>query len=82
MKDEVFLVLNARGVQRITKRAPGLSRSEIAVKLSITVPASAFRGPVLSTTLDIPEDRVIQPDISLEVVDPTELLRRMVDGGS
>lgn len=71
MKDEVFLILNASGVQRITKRYPTLGRSEIAVKLSITVPASSFRAPILSAALDIPEDRVIQPEISLEVVDPS-----------
>jgi hypothetical protein len=67
MKDTVFLAVDRSGVVRMTKRWPSLSRDEIGVKITVNVPDTAFRSPVIAASLDVPEDRTIQPDIDITV---------------
>ena len=67
MKDTVYLVLNADGVVRMTKRWPSLAREEVGVQVKVTIPDDSFKAPVLGATLDIPPDRIIQPDLTIEV---------------
>jgi hypothetical protein len=67
MKDTVFLAVNSYGVVRMTKRWPSLARDEVGLKLTIYVPDTAFCSPVLGITLNVPEDRTIQPDASVVV---------------
>src|SRR4051812_30928589 len=47
MKDTIYLVVDQRGVQRMTKNMPSLYKGEIPIKLSLTVEATAFREPVI-----------------------------------
>lgn len=70
MKDTVFLVADENGVTRMTKRAPALYRNEVAVKLTVSVPDSAFRSLAVTASLDVPEDRVIRPEITLDIQQP------------
>jgi hypothetical protein len=66
MKDTAYLIADAFGVLRMTKRAPSLGRKEVAVKVTITIPDEAFRSALFGATVDVPSDRVIQPDVSVE----------------
>lgn len=72
MKDKIYLIANASGVVRHTKRYPSMSRDEIAVAVTIAIPDSAFRSPVLSVALDVPDGHVIQPTVELNSVEEIE----------
>lgn len=72
MKDTVYLVTDASGVVRMTKRAPSLYRNEVAVRLTVQVPDSAFRSLEVSAILDVPEDRVILPGVEVDVAEDPE----------
>lgn len=52
-KEAVYLVLDRRGVDRMTKRIPAVNRSEIVVKLMVTAADSAFREPTLVKEITI-----------------------------
>lgn len=72
MKDRIYLVANCSGVVRMTKRPPSLHREEVAISVSVSIPDGVFRHPIIAVTLDVPEDRVIQPTADLEVLAPPE----------
>lgn len=67
MKTKVFLIATRKGVMRLTKTPPRLSRDEIGVSLTITIPDEAFRSPLISATLDVAEGSVMQPEIIVEM---------------
>lgn len=48
MKETIFLVASARGVLRMTKNLPSLSRGEVPIKVDVTIESDAFRTPVIS----------------------------------
>lgn len=70
MKDVCYLIADAHGIVRMTKRAPSLSRNEIGVMVAVTIPKTAFKAPYLLAVLDVPEESVMQPVIEMVVVDP------------
>lgn len=53
---------------RVTAKAPSLGPGEIAMELSVSVPAALFRRPTLSASISIP-DNLPEPVISAEVQD-------------
>lgn len=65
MKAKVYLVASRSGVLRMTKNPPDLFRGELAVALSVTIPDTAFREPILSATMEVPESAVIHPTIEV-----------------
>jgi hypothetical protein len=67
MRDTVYLILDAWAVRRITKRVPDLGRTEVAIKLTVTVPDSCFRSPLMSAEIDAPADRVIEPKCEVTI---------------
>lgn len=69
MKDTVHLVVNANGVVRMTRRPPSLYRDEVSVRVTITVPDDVFRPITVPVSVDVPSDRVVQPDVTM-TVDP------------
>lgn len=69
MKDVAYIVMGQEGVRRLTKRWPSLSRDEIAVKVTISAPDGAFRSPVLAATMDVKDQHVIQPSVTVEPQD-------------
>ena len=52
-KEAVYLVLDRRGVGRMTKRLPSVNRNEIVVKLLVTAADSAFREPTMVKEITI-----------------------------
>lgn len=72
MKDTVYLVTDVSGVLRMTKRAPSLYRNEVAVRLTVSLPDSAFRSMAVAATLEVPEERIIQPDVLVEACETLE----------
>lgn len=73
MKDSVYIVSDAWGVQKMTRREPVLSRGEVAVRVTITVPDNCFKNPIINAALDVPEDRVIEPRAEVEALEiPSE----------
>lgn len=71
MRDTVYLVSDQWGVRRMTKRAPDLARDEIAIKVTVSIPDSSYKGSTMSAAIEAPEDRIIQPAVTV-VVDPVD----------
>jgi hypothetical protein len=70
MRAVVYLIADVYGVHRLTKRAPDLGRTDIAIKLSVTIPDSCFRGPMITTAIEVAPEHVIQPPVlEIEVLD-------------
>jgi hypothetical protein len=53
VRETIYLVINRRGVERMTKRLPELKRGEIPVKLTVSVADTAFREPVIERDVEI-----------------------------
>lgn len=53
MKDVIFLVATRRGIAKMTKSLPQLRGDEIPVKLTVMIPESAFRTPVIEKTVEV-----------------------------
>ena len=68
MRQTIFLIATKQGVQRMTKRAPSLYRGEVAVALTVNIPAGVFRPLSIPATLDIEEGSVIHPTIEIEAL--------------
>lgn len=68
MKRNGYLIINSAGSMRITKSAPKLGPSEIALNLSISVPDRFFRRPTADIVIDVPDDAIA----------PTEAVVRLV----
>ena len=47
MQDTIWLAVDRRGVLRMTKNVPKLSRGEIPIKVLVTVEETAFQEPTL-----------------------------------
>lgn len=57
IKQSIFLIINNRGVQRMTKTLPGLARGEHVVKVDIEIKPEAFRDPILTKEIVISDWR-------------------------
>lgn len=57
MREVVWLVISPERVERMTKRPPDVRRGEIAAKVTVEVPRTAFRPPVIERTLLIEDWR-------------------------
>lgn len=66
MKTKVFLIADAWGVVRLTKREPALNRGEVAVRLTVTIPDAVFKNPIVDASVEVAEDRVIAPSVEVE----------------
>lgn len=67
--DDCFIVMSEYGIQRMTKRQGKLARGEIAVRIRLTVPESAFAEPAITADIDVPETAIIRPEIRVEFED-------------
>ena len=67
MKDTVFLIVSPQGVQRIRKQVTGLGPYEVAVRLEVTIPDSAFDELSPTARLDIPAEAIMRSDIDVAV---------------
>ena len=55
------------GAMRLTSKKPGLKAGEIAVQLSLSVPAALFTKPTLKLVAEIPDDSTIAAEIPAHV---------------
>lgn len=83
MKDQIYIVVDASGAQRMTKRAPSLYRNEVAVRIKITVPDQCFRSLEVAAEIEVQEEQVIQPAVTVTALDaPPPPAEVSVDGSS
>lgn len=62
MKASIYLTLSKSGVVKMTKEKPLLVSGQRLVRLSLSVPDSAFLpAPVLDAQLDVPADKLTFP---------------------
>ena len=66
MRQTVYLIATKQGIQRMTKRNPSLYRGEVAVALSVTIPAGVFRPLSIPAAIEIEEGQVIHPHVEIE----------------
>src|SRR4051794_39286514 len=57
MNTTIYLIVDGRGVQRMTKSLPSLYKGEIPIKLNLTVEPTAFREPVIEKTVVVEDWR-------------------------
>jgi hypothetical protein len=67
--DDCHIVMSKFGIERMTKRPGNLKRGEIAVRVRLRVPASAFTDPDVSAEIDVPESAIIHPRVEVTVED-------------
>jgi hypothetical protein len=67
MKDTCYLVLNSAGVQTLRKTRPNLSAGQVAVRLVVEVDDSYFRRAIPTAELVIPDNFLIEPEITVEL---------------
>jgi len=58
MKDDCYIVINKKGIQRMTKTPPSLKPEEIMVKVFIDVPNDVFTRPAFNTTISIDKSEI------------------------
>ncbi len=59
--------MGKNGVHKMYKGLPALQQGQLAFKLNIEVPDSAFENLHQSIDLNLSEDQLIKPPISVEV---------------
>lgn len=72
MNETGYLVLNKRGIVGYRKTTPALKRGEIAVRLEVDVPDTLFLDYIPTARLVVDPEKVLRPDISVEITDPPE----------
>jgi hypothetical protein len=65
---------------RLTKNTPDLNRGEVAIKISVELPASLFLRPQLEAKFTVPADSVSPPVIDTEVTDNVAAIIRQNTG--
>jgi hypothetical protein len=55
-------------LDRCTVRPPYLQGLEVAVKLTVRLPTSVFDAAVAKITVEVPEELISQPSITVEAV--------------
>jgi hypothetical protein len=68
MKTDFWLIVSANGSTYTRKTKPDLSRSEVAVKLSLSLPDALFERPHLSADITIDPENVTTFPLDSQVV--------------
>jgi len=68
MRDIVFIIMDASGVRRMTKRRPQLAMGEIAIKVRLYVSNKFFERDIPEAIISIPDEAVIQPEINIDLI--------------
>jgi hypothetical protein len=50
---------------RVTQNPPNLDGNEVSIKLRVKVPVTVFERGLASITIDVPEELVSEPDVSV-----------------
>jgi len=61
-----WLVFNARGTVRASKRAPELKGGEYAIKIRLEVPDSVFLPDAATVDVKVPERAIVKPTVVVE----------------
>lgn len=70
MKAGCYLILDANGVRRMTKRDPSIGPREIAVFVRLNIPDSVFYKYIPTVDVTIPEAAILQAaDVEIEVME-------------
>jgi len=56
-------------IPRITKNKPALGPNEVCIKIEIALPETLFTRPSIEARIAVPEDSVIPPVVSMDVID-------------
>lgn len=67
MKTKCFLIMDRDGAVRLTRRTPYLTRGEIALHLTVTIPDACFAAPTIPVALDVPADQIRPAEARVEV---------------
>lgn len=73
MKDSFVLIVKKSGISRMRKNAGYLNLGEIAVKINIEIPDSAFTTPTFSASLKLDEDQI--PEFKIEPIEIESVLQ-------
>lgn len=64
-----YLIVNKNGAVRTVKTSPSLAFNEIAIQLSLNLPAQLFMKPKLTAEITIPPEAAAPEILPVEVVD-------------
>lgn len=67
MKDICYLVVNARGIVRLTHNRPAMAGGECAVKLRVEIADTIFNRLTPDIAINIPADKIVQPQATVSV---------------
>lgn len=70
MKSTVYLIMHARGVDRMTKRTPDLYAGEVAIRLTVQVDEEHFRVPYADASIVLGPEHLILPEVEVTVDEP------------
>lgn len=73
MKDSFVIIVKKSGVTRMRKNAGYLNLGEIAVKINIEIPDSAFITPTFSAKLKLDENQI--PEFEIEPIEIESVLQ-------
>lgn len=66
MNDQIYLVITRTAITVMRRTRPNLYPGEIAIRLTINVPDSAFDS-VIPAEITLEEDHIIKPTITIEI---------------
>ena len=67
-----YVVFNKRGASRTAKKRPTLGSGEIAIKMRVDMPRTAFEQWSPEVAITIPESALIVPPPVVTVLSPSE----------
>lgn len=64
-----YLVLNKKGVKKVSRKRPSLDWDEISISMEISLPNSLFEKPQLHAKVKVNDDQVTPTVINVEMKD-------------
>lgn len=72
MTSTFYLVLNKRGVKKVSRKRPSLNWDEISISMQISLPNSLFEKPQLHAMVKVNDNQVTPTNINVEMKDNIE----------
>lgn len=69
MTAKFYLVLNKKGVKKVSKGRPSLDWDEISISMEVSLPNSLFEKPQLHATVKVDDNQVAPTIINAEMKD-------------
>lgn len=64
-----YLVLNKKGVKKVSRKRPSLEWDEISISMEVSLPNSLFEKPQLQATIKVNDNQVTPTIINAEMKD-------------